>query len=66
MSQLPTVTVTIKTLNDVLNYLATRPYAESAKLISAIHAETLPQVQPPKTAPAPVNPSVENAAQDIA
>lgn len=56
----PTVNVTIKLLNEVLNYLASRPYTESAGLISRVHAETLPQVQPPKPTLAPV----ENATQE--
>lgn len=61
----PTVNVTIKTLNEVLNYLAARPYAEVTKLISSIHSETLPQVQPmPTLVPAPVNTTVENATQE--
>lgn len=74
MSEQPktTVVVTIKLVNEVLNFLAEKHlYKDVAALITRIHNETRPQVESKSVLqPAPVsktvNPSVENAPQDVA
>ena len=40
------VNISLKLLNDVLGYLGTRPYQESAGLITAIQAEFQKQAVP--------------------
>lgn len=40
-------------INGLLNYLSTRPYAEVANVIQAIHEQASPQIQvPTEVAPA--------------
>ena len=40
------ITLDLQLLNGILAYLGTRPYNEVFQLVSAIHAEVAPQVQP--------------------
>ena len=45
------ITLDLQLLNGILGYLGTRPYNEVFQLVSAIHNEVAPQVQPPAQAP---------------
>lgn len=47
------VTLKLSLINGLLNYLGTRPYAEVANVIQAIHEQAAPQIQvPAEAAPA--------------
>lgn len=45
------VKVTVDLINKVLNYLATRPYAEVTGLINDIHQMVVPQIPPQESVP---------------
>ncbi len=47
------VTLKLSLINGLLNYLGTRPYAEVANVIQAVHDQVAPQIQvPAEAAPA--------------
>lgn len=39
------VTLTLSLINGLLNYLGTRPFAEVANVIQAIHEQVAPQIK---------------------
>lgn len=45
---MPTVTLTIQSLNLMMGYLAKRPWGEVNSIINAVHNEVGPQVAPKK------------------
>ena len=44
------IELTLNLVNGVLQYLATRPYQESAQLIQAIQEQAIPQMPMPESA----------------
>ena len=45
------VTLPLGLVNDLLAYLGTKPYVEVQGVISAIHGEVMPQIQPKPAKP---------------
>jgi len=45
------VTLPLQMVNDLLAYLGTKPYVEVQGVISAIHGEVMPQLQPKPAEP---------------
>jgi len=45
------VTLPLGLVNDLLAYLGTKPYVEVQGVISAIHGEVMPQLQPKPAEP---------------
>lgn len=53
------IELTLNLVNGVLQYLASRPYQESAELIQAIQAQAIPQVPMPAAAQPEAAPAAE-------
>lgn len=45
------VTLPLQMVNDLLAYLGTKPYVEVQGIISAIHSQVMPQLQPKPAEP---------------
>ena len=53
------ISLTLNLVNGVLQYLATRPYQESAPLIQAIQEQAIPQMPMPAAAQPEAAPAAE-------
>lgn len=53
------VKIKLSLINGLLNYLGTRPYAEVANVIQAVHEQVAPQIQVPTDVEKPADAQVQ-------